>query len=134
MDPEQGLLVIHEDLSVKSNVLIFRTLARVLCPKRMDIIDRNRTFQDLDLFLRFLFLAFSLFVVCIIFRSFLDMLYYRICIQKIFLIDGLIFRLCIRLGEVDLHRHEGAVFFQDFPCPVLIRKLKAVLVQEQCDL
>ena len=88
MDPEQRLLVIHKYFAVKSNVIIFRTFARVLSPQRMDIADGYRTFYNPDFLLRFA--LFSLFLL------FLDVLNDLIRIKKIFFSDRLVFRLCVR--------------------------------------
>ena len=98
VDPEQGLLVIHKHLPVEGNIFIFRTFARVLCPQRMGIVDRNRTFYDLGLFLRLALFPFL--------RLFGDVLNYFICIQHVRLVDSLVLRLGIGTGQIDLDRHE----------------------------
>ena len=62
------------------------------------------------------------------------MLYHFVCLQHVRLVDSLILRLRIRLGQEDLHRHEGTVLFQHFSCAVFIGKFQAVIIQEQGDL
>ena len=126
MDPEQRLLIIHEYFSVKCDILILRTLARVLRPQRMDVADGDRALHDLDFLLRLALFSF--------FLLFLDMLYDLVCIQQVLLVYRLIFRLCIRLGQEDLDRHKGTVLLQHFSRTVLVGKLQAVLVQEQSNL
>ena len=98
MDPEQRLLIIHKYLAVECDILVFCTLARVLCPQRMDIADRDRTFHDLDFLLRLA--LFSLFLL------FFDVLNHFVCIKQVFLIYRLILRLCICFGKEDLYRHK----------------------------
>ena len=126
MDPEQRLLIIHEYFSVKCDILILRTLARVLRPQRMDVADGDRALHDLDFLLRLALFSF--------FLLFLDMLYDLVCIQQVLLVYRLIFRLCIRLGQEDLDRHKGTVLLQHLSRAVLVGKLQAVLVQEQSNL
>ena len=47
MDPEQWLLVIHKYLAVKCLVFFLSAVVRVLGPKRLRIIERNRSLNDL---------------------------------------------------------------------------------------
>ena len=92
----------------------------------MCITDRYRTSYDLRFLLRFALFAF-LWLFC-------DVLYNSICIKNIILIDCVILRLCICLGKEDLCWHERAISLKYFSCTVFICKLKAVLIQIQCDL
>ena len=98
MNPEQRLLVIHEYFSVKRDILILRTLARVLRPQRMDITDGDRALHDLYSLLRLALFSF--------FLLFLNMLYNFVCIQQVLFVDRLVLRLCVCLGQEDLDRHE----------------------------
>ena len=90
MDPEQWLFVIHKYLAVEINVLFLCTFARALAPQRMDIIDGDRTFHDLNF-------LFRLCLFAVLFRSFFDMLHHLVCVEELLLIDGLVLRLCICL-------------------------------------
>ena len=142
MDPEQRLFVVHEYLAVEVDIFFFGTLARILAPQRMDIIDGHRTFYDLYFFLWLSLFGFLPAVIgrgapggiVVIGRRFLDVLDHCIRIEQVFLVDRLIFRFSICLGQENLYRHEGAVFLQDLSCTVFICKGKAVFVQEQSDL
>ena len=126
MDPEQRLFIIQKYLAVKFNIFVLRTVAWILAPQRMDIAEGNRALHNLHFLLRFALFAFL--------RLFCDMLYHFVCLQHVRLVDSLILRLRIRLGQEDLHRHEGTVLFQHFSCAVFIGKFQAVIIQEQGDL
>ena len=126
MNPEQWLFIIHEYLTVEIDIIILCTLTWILCPKRMCITDRYRTSYNLRFLLRFALFAF-LWLFC-------DVLYNGICVENIILIDCVILRLCICLGKEDLCWHERAISLKYFSCTVFICKLKAVLIQIQCDL
>ena len=63
----------------------------------------------------------------------MDVLYDNIVVPQVFLINGLIFLRSVCLGKEDFHRHERAVFFDDFSDTVFIGELQAVFVQIQGD-
>ena len=138
MDPEQGLLVIHEDFAVKFFVLFLGTLVGMLGPQRMGIADGNRTFVDLYLIFgrgnnNGLFLTlviFFLFGLCIL----VDVLNYHIVVAKLALVDGFVLLGSVGLAQENLGRHEGTVFLQYLADAVLIGELHALLIQKKGDL
>ena len=136
MDPEQRLPVILKYLAVKFFIFILCTLIGMLVPKRIDIAERHRAFQDLSLlhrlFLLTLFAVFSLFYFFL--RLLYDLFDHRVLFCHLFAGNRLILRLSICLGEENLHRHKGAVFLQNLPHTVFIGKLIAVLVEVKDDL
>ena len=138
MDPEQGLAVIVEYFAVKFLVVFIAALVRVFCPERLSVTQGNRTLVDFYLiFLRgnlYLFLGAVFLFFFLVFCIFVDMLYDNIVIAQILLIDGFIFLRRVCFGEEDFHRHEGAVFFNDFSYTVFVGELQAVFVQIQGDL
>ena len=132
MDPEQRLLIIMENLSVKFNIIILLAFAGILRPQRMNIVHQNGTLFNFqaDGFRLFLFL-FALFSILIFFLLFLllrlDGLQNHIRIQLLILVDGLGLRRILS-GQPDLYGHEGAVFLNDLFRLVLIAELETVLI------
>ena len=117
MDPEQRLLVIQEHVPVEFFILLFRALRRLFGPQRMCVADADRTASDLHLLL------------VVFFDVFKD----NIIVAQVSLVDRLFAGIRILFGEENLHRHEGAVFFEHFAHAVLIGKLQTLLIQMQCD-
>ena len=127
MDPEQGLLVIVEDLAVKLFVLLVRAVLGGLGPERICVVAQNRTAADLQA------LLFGLCIlVLVLFLCGLDDLDDDILGSALRLVDGLC-HLGVMLGQIDLDRHEGAILLNDFLCAVIVRELQAVLGQMQSD-
>ena len=126
MNPEQRLFIIHKYLTVKFDIFFLFTLTWILCPQRMYITQRHWTFYNLCLLFWFAFLAF--------FNLFCNMLYNFICLQYIRFINHLILWLCICLGQKNLNRHEGAIFFQNFSYTIFVGKFQTILIQIQRNL
>ena len=127
MNPEQWLLIVQEYFSIKFNIIFFATFVRVLCPERMNVVDRNRALLDFDFLFRrrdFYHLFFTL-LVFFFFRLgiFVNVLYDNVRIFQFTLVNSLIFDWGIGLFQINLHRHERTVFLQNFSCPVFVRKL-----------
>ena len=123
MDPEQGLLVVSEDVSVELFVFPFGTLAGILAPERMRVVEKDRAPADLKLlFLRLLAILLLLG---------LDDLDHYVVGSSFRFFDRL---RCagVLLGEIDLCGHEGAVFLDHFLSLVVVGKLNAVLGEVQC--
>ena len=101
MDPEKRLLVIHKYLPVKGDIIFICTFARVLCPKWVGIVQRNRTLYDLELVFGRLYLD-HLLAAILFFLFFhlgigMDFLDHGIGVALVCYIDGLIFFRCIFL-------------------------------------
>ena len=110
----------------------------MLVPERLRVADGDFALVDFDAVpgggdLHGLFCAVFVFPLFGL-RLLMDALCDDIVIAQIFRVDGLIFLRGARLGEVDLHRHEGAVFLQYFAHTVFIRELQAVFGKVQDDL
>ena len=138
MNPEQWLFIIIKYFPVESLILLFRTLIRMLCPERMNIIDQEWTTMNLCHLLlrcdlnRFLCPVLILFFLCfgrfrIIFNNF-------VCVKNIFFFYVLSFRFTAFFGNINFHRHESTVFIQNFSGPIFISEFQAVFIQIQCDL
>ena len=150
MDPEQGLLIVMEHLAVELQVLLLGAVVGMLRPQRRSLVQKLRALFDLQLdglffrlFLLFLCLAIGfrlpglllflfLFLLFLLLLLGLDHLQDFIVLTLLVLLDDLGL-LGVRLGQVDLRRHEGAVFLQHLPGLVLVAELQAVLVEEQGD-
>ena len=138
MDPEQWLLVIQKYLTVKFQIFFICAVIWMSGPKRMGITDRNRAFLDLCLFLcrrYFYYLFFPIFIFlffCLGF--FVNIFYYLIGIQNLFLENGLILRLCICVSQENLSRHERTILLQHFTCTVFIGKFQTLFIQKQRNL
>ena len=64
----------------------------------------------------------------------MNVLNYYIILTQICLINSLIFLLCVSFGKIDVYRHKGAVFLNNFSHTVFIGKFQALFIQEKCDL
>ena len=122
MDPEQGLLVVSEDVSVELFVFLFGTLAGILAPERMRVVEKDRAPADLKL------LLFGLLAILLLLG--LDDLDHHVVGSSFRFFDRL---RCagILLREIDLCGHEGAVFLDHFLSLVIVGKFNAVLGQVQ---
>ena len=120
MNPEQRFFVILEYFTVEFQILFLRTVIRMLCPKRNRLIKKFRPPYDFQFLLVFLFLLRNL-------------LHHRIGIQLFFCLYNLGF-LCILLLQINLGRHEGTIFLNDFPCLVLIAELQTIFIDMERNL
>ena len=120
MDPEQGLLIILEYLSVKFQILFLCTLTGILHPERIGIIQKLRSLYDLKLLL----IAFLLR---------LDLLYNHIVRALLICLYGFCL-LGICLGKVYFGRHEGTVFLNNLSCLVFIAEFQYIFIDKQGDL
>ena len=117
MNPEKRFLIILEYLPVKLQIFFSCTLIRVFHPKGSCLVQKLRALYDLNLGFILLLLRF-------------DFLYHRIGVQLFFCIDRLGF--CgIFLGKINLCRHEGTIFFNNFSCLIFITEFQHILIQEQ---
>ena len=132
MNPEERLLVVCKDFAVELNILLLGALIWMFCPQRMNLIQRYRTFPDLELW--HLLLGRFCAVLSRDFLLLLKLFYNDIILSLLLRIDGFKLLRCICLLKINLIRHEGAVFFDDLSCLVLIAELKTVLVEKQCNL
>ena len=140
MDPEQGLLVIIEQLPVELLVLVIRAVLRILDPQRTRIIDKFRALADLKLLLlrlcllrcylllRSFVLALCRGCLCLFFLLRLDHLNDNIVRTALRLLDGLCL-LGVLHRQIDLGRHEAAVLVNHLAGTIVIRELHAVLRQ-----
>ena len=124
VDPEQGLLVISEDVSVEFLVLLFRALAGILAPERMRVVEQNRASSDLESLLRWL--------LAVLFLLGFDDLDHHVVGPSLGLGDRL-GSARVLLGEIDLRRHEGAVLLDHFLRLIIVCELDAVFCQVKCD-
>ena len=135
MDPEQGLLVIIEQLPVELLVFVIGAILRILDPQRTRIIDKLRALADLKLLLLRLCLLRRSFVLilcggclCLFFLLRLDHLNDNIVRTALRLLDGLCL-LGVLHRQIDLGRHEAAVLVNHLAGAIVIRELHAVLRQ-----
>ena len=143
MDPEERLLVIHEDFPVEVLVLLFGAVIGMFGPERMDLIDRLGTFiffilVVLIILIFFVFPVIVQFDVLVAFfffsrsfRGFVILLRHIHDLGDIFLCFFLLLGL---IREIDLNRHEGTVLVQHVASPVLITEFITVLIQIEGDL
>ena len=122
VDPEQGLLVIPEDVSVELLVLLLGALAGILAPERMCVVEKDRAPADLELLL--------LRLLAVLFLLGLDDLDHYVIGSSLGFFDRL---GCtgILLGEIDLCGHEGAVLLDHFLSLIVVGKFDAVLGEVQ---
>ena len=134
MNPEQRLFVIVKYLTIKSPVLLLRAVVGMFQPQRTGIAYRNGAFVDLDFIFsrRYLYdLFLAVLILLLLGLGFLmNVLHHHVFIGQFGLVDGLIFLRRAFFFQVNRHRHEGTVFLQHFPHPVLIGKFYAVLIEE----
>ena len=99
----------------------------------MGIINEERTSADLHhLLFRYDFNGFFGSVFIFLFFGlcrFCEVFFNLICRTQLIFLHVLIFRFAALFCLINFHRHKGAVFLKDFPCPVFIRKFIAVFVQ-----
>ena len=122
VDPEKRFFIIVEYLSVKCLIFVVRAVLGHLGPKRMDIIDRLR--YRLLMRLRYSF-------------AFLDCLVCRFLVflnQALLFVFGAFLRVFSGIFQINSHRHERAVFFQDFAYPVFIAEFIAAVIEEKRNL
>ena len=128
MDPEQRLLVILEYLAVEVQILFLGALVGVLGPQRLCLIDQFGTLSDLQLFGFFCCLgSFSVFTFCRFLLLRLD-LFQDFIIGKLFLFLDDLGLLGVRLGQIDLGRHEGTILLHDLTSLVLITELQTIFI------
>jgi len=132
MNPEQRLLEIQEYLPVKFLILLLGTLIGVLVPERMGIVYCRRPAYDFIFFfcrgdLNHFFGSIFLFLL-LGFCLFHDCLHNRILFRQLFLLNCLVPGLGSLITHIDFHRHKSAVLFKNLFGPVLIGKLRAVVV------
>ncbi len=120
MDPEQGLFIILEDLSVEFLVFLIGAVFGILAPEGMDLVHQGRPLADLQL----LFLVFLLFFAFLLLG--LDHFDDDIFRPSLRLLNGL-GHGSVQLRQIDLDRHEGAVFLDDFLCPPVVGEFLAVI-------
>ena len=120
VDPEQGLLVILEDLSVEFLVLFVGAVFGILAPEGMDLVHQGRALADLQL----LFLLFRLLFAFLLFG--LDHFDYDIFRLSLRLLNRL-GHGSIQLGQINLNRHEGTVLLDDFLGPPVVGEFLAVI-------
>ena len=138
MDPEEGLLVVHEDLAVEVAVLVIGTVGGGLGPERIDVIEGDRALYDLALVLGgrdlYGFLTPVFLLLLLIPGILVDLLDNLIRLAQIRSVNGLIFLGGICLVQIDLRGHEGTVFLDHLANLVLIGEFQTVLIQMQGDL
>ena len=128
MDPEQRLLVILKYLAVEVQILFLRALIGMLGPQRLCLVDQFRTLSDLQLLRLFCSLgSFSVFTFCRFLLLRLD-LFQDFIIRKLFLFLDDLGLLGVRLGQIDLGRHEGTILLHDLTSLVLITELQTIFI------
>ena len=127
MDPEQRLLVILEYLAVEVQILFLGALVGVLGPQRLCLVDQFGTLSDLQLFGLFFCLSFYILALCFFLLLRLD-LFDDFIIGKLFLFLDDLSLLGVRLGQINLRRHEGTILLHYLTGFVLITELQAVFI------
>ena len=120
VDPEQGLFIILEDLSVEFLVFLIGAVFGILAPEGMDLVHQGRPLADLQL----LFLIFLLFFAFLLLG--LDHFDDDIFRPSLRLLNSL-GHGSVQLRQIDLNRHEGAVFLDDFLRPPVVGEFLAVI-------
>ena len=127
MDPEQRLLVILEYLAVEVQILFLGTLVGMLGPQRLCLVDQFGTLSDLQLLGFFCCLGFCILALCFFLLLRLD-LFEDFIIGKLFLFLDDLGLLGVRLGQIDLRRHEGTILLHYLTSLILITELQAILI------
>ena len=137
MNPEQRLFIVIKYLAVEVFVFLFAAFVWMPGPKRIGIIDGNRTSYDFGFFRcrkDFLYFFCTIFVfdffgLCFFYDGFDNDIFFR----NFILIYGVIDRFGIRIFQIDFDRHERTVFLHNFTGPVFIGKFQTVFIQIEGD-